>query len=71
MGEVVHRVGEGALAEEEAQPISYGGCFSQQGRGLKEFAEEEEAFLALGSISLHAMTASMFIVLRLELEEDQ
>jgi len=37
----------------------------------KELAQEEEARLAEGGVSLHTTSASVFVVLALELEEAQ
>jgi len=46
-------------------------AFLSEAQVRKELATEEQTLLAAGGVRLHATTASMFIVVGLELEEGQ
>jgi hypothetical protein len=46
-------------------------AFLSEAQVKKDLATEEEALLVAGGVRLHATTASMFIVIGLELEEGQ
>ena len=57
--------------KKKPSPFHTEDVFLSEAQVRKELAEEEEALLASGVVSLHATTASMFIVLGLEIEEGQ
>jgi len=57
--------------KKKPSPFHTEGIFLSEAQARKDLAAEEEALLIAGAVRLHATTASMFMVVGLELEEGQ